>query len=117
MIKYLILPAVLAGIFAYDLWRYDFKYACAFLCLSIVSIGGLGVVIYLLYLLQYWTASWGTTMELIMLKSVKRKELTDIARQKLSDLVQAVVDKKGRYEDVEAFVVELIHQASKQNGT
>jgi len=56
-------------------------------------------------------------MELIMLKSVKRKELTDIARQKLSDLVQAVVDKKGRYEDVEAFVVELIHQASKQNGT
>uniref|UniRef100_A0A6M3K174 Uncharacterized protein n=1 Tax=viral metagenome TaxID=1070528 RepID=A0A6M3K174_9ZZZZ len=44
-------------------------------------------------------------MELIMLKSVKRKELTDIARQKLSDLVQAVVDKKGRYEDVEAFVV------------
>ena len=56
-------------------------------------------------------------MELIMLKSVKRKELTDIARQKLSDLVQAVVDKTGRYEDVEAFVVELIHQASKQNGT
>ena len=55
MIKYLILPTVLAGIFAYDLWRYDFKYACAFLCLSIMVVSGVGGAIYLLYLLQQWT--------------------------------------------------------------
>lgn len=55
MIKYLILPTVLAGIFAYDLWRYDFRYACAFLCLSVMTVGSIGTIIYLLYLLQRWT--------------------------------------------------------------
>ena len=73
-----------------------------------------------------------------MLKSVKRKELTDIARQKLSDLVQAVVDENfhkiskcpkcsheiksikvsselNSYPAVEGFVSELVERSSQAN--
>lgn len=55
MTKYLIVPGVLLGIFIYDLWRYDLRYACAFLCLTASAAGGIGVVIYLIYLVQRWS--------------------------------------------------------------
>uniref|UniRef100_A0A6M3K4D2 Uncharacterized protein n=1 Tax=viral metagenome TaxID=1070528 RepID=A0A6M3K4D2_9ZZZZ len=47
------------------------------------------------------------------LENFKAKRLTPEARQRLSDLVQAVIDKKGQYAAVEAFVEVLIEQASK----